>query len=79
MEINEFMSIAIIETITSFIINYIKKKLGTTSTGTKSLTVALSSIIGGFYVWLRGTSYFESVVLILTTASTIYALLMPKG
>lgn len=78
MNIQDFIAIGIVGVILSGIINFAKKKWGVQSNKTKVLTVALSLIVGAGYVWLRATPYFETVLIVLGSASTVYALVIKK-
>lgn len=78
MEINNFLQIMIVGVALSGLIEVIKTKFGTTSGKTKLLTVGLSVLVGGGYVLLQGTPLFTTVIGVLTTASTVYALFLNK-
>lgn len=75
MEIQDFIGIAVVGGFLSLLIQIFKNKYGD-SNGTKLLTIGLSLFVGGLYVWIRSTSYFETVLLVLTSASAVYALLL---
>lgn len=76
MNLEEFLGLAIVSAITSVAIKAIKKYAGTKGLQTKALTIALALLVGGGYVWLRSTPYFETVLAVLTGASTVYAFFM---
>lgn len=76
MNINDFVSIMVVGAILSLIIQALKTQFGTTSGVTRGLTVVLALIVGGGYVWLRSTPYFETAVLVLSTSSAVYALIV---
>ncbi len=76
MEIADFTAIAVVGAILSVAIQVIKAKYGTTSAATKGLTLGLSIAIGGLYVFVQNTPYFETVILVLSSASAVYALLL---
>jgi hypothetical protein len=76
MEINDFMGIAIVGAALSVVIQAIKNRFGTESGETKALTIALSLVVGAAYVGIRSTPYFETVILVLGSASAVYAILM---
>jgi hypothetical protein len=78
MEITAFLSISIVGVILSFIIDVLKVKLNTTSTGTKALTAILALVIAGLFWWLASTPYIQSVATVLGMASTAYAFLLKK-
>lgn len=76
MQIENFLSIGIIGVISSFLINYIKEKWGTTGWGTKAITILLALIVGAGYAWLVQTPYFDTVVGILSSATIVWAFFM---
>lgn len=76
MNIADFTAIAVVGAILSVVVQLIKNAFGTDSGTTKLLTIALALLVGGVYVWIRSTPYFETAVLVLTSASAVYALLM---
>lgn len=76
MEITDFTAIAVVGAMLSVMIQFIKAKYGTTSSATKALTLGLSIAFGGLYVFIHNTPYFETVVLVLSSASAVYALLL---
>lgn len=76
MEIQDFIGIALVGALLSVVVQIIKNSFGTEGNVTKLLTIVLALIVGGAYVWLRSTPYFETAILVLTTSSAVYALLM---
>lgn len=76
MEINDFIGIAIVGAALSVVIQGIKNRFGTESGETKALTIFLALIVGAAYVAIRSTSYFETIILVLSSASAVYAFLM---
>ncbi|MFG6605292.1 hypothetical protein ACGYLM_01595 [Sulfitobacter sp. 1A10445] len=76
MEITDFTAIAVVGALLSVAIQFIKAKYGTTSVEAKLLTLALSIGFGGLYVLVQNTPYFETVILVLSSASAVYALLL---
>jgi hypothetical protein len=73
MNINDFLGIAIVGSFLSLVIHYIKEKLGTTSFGSKMITLGLAVAVGGFYWFLRDTSAWETILGVLAASSTVYA------
>lgn len=73
MDINAFLSIAIVGVALSGVVQLMKLKFGTSGWQTKALTVFLALVVAGGYVWVKDTPYFETVILVLTTASAVYA------
>ena len=78
MEINDFLNIAVVGVALSGLVSLIKMKFGTAGWQTKALTLFLSLAVAGGYVWIKNTPYFETVVLVLGIASTVYAFLVRK-
>jgi hypothetical protein len=76
MNITDFLAIAVVGAILSVVVQIIKQAFGTESNTTKLITIALALIVGGLYVWIRSTPYFETAILVLTSASAVYALVM---
>jgi uncharacterized membrane protein YeaQ/YmgE (transglycosylase-associated protein family) len=76
MEIIDFVAIGVVGALLSAIVQVIKDTWGTESNQTKLITIVLSIVIGGAYVWLRSTPFFETTVMVLMAASTVYALLL---
>lgn len=76
MNLEEFLGLAIVSAVTSLLIKTIKDYFGTKGKVTKALTIGIALVIGGGYVWLRSTPYFETVLSVLTGASTVYAFFM---
>lgn len=74
MNITDFLAIGIIGVLVSLGIQYIQGKYGTSSNETKLIAVLGSIIIGSVYVLIRDTSFFPTIVEVLGTASTIFAL-----
>lgn len=78
MDITNFVAIAIVGAILSSTIQIIKARWGDNSVNSKFLTIALSIAVGGFYVAIQGTAYFQTIVGVLASASTVYSLLLRK-
>ncbi len=76
MEITDFTAIAVVGALLSLLIQMVKTRFGTSSNATKALTLGLSIAFGGLYVFANSTPYFETVVLVLSSASAVYALLL---
>lgn len=73
MDINAFLGIAIVGVALSGVVQLMKLKFGTSGWQTKALTVVLALVVAGGYVWIKDTPYFETVILVLTTTSAVYA------
>lgn len=79
MDINEFLAIGVVGAVTSGIIELINRKWIRTSNGAKLVTVVVSVAIASVYYYIRSTPLFATVLAVLASASTVYALLLPKG
>ena len=71
----EFLTIGIVGAVLSGIVAMAKSRFGVNGYQAKILTVVLSLLVGGGYVWIRSTPFFETFILVLTSASTVYAML----
>lgn len=78
MQIQDFIAISIVGAGLSLSIDWLKAKFGTTGWATKTVTLLLSLLIGGLYIWLRSTPYLETVLTVLGAASVIYAFFLKK-
>ncbi len=78
MNITEILAITIVGAALSIVIQIIKTQFGTESGATKLLTLGLAVVVGGLYVWIRSTPYFETALLVLTSASAVYALVLKR-
>lgn len=76
MEITDFLAIGVVGAIATGAIQLLKKRFGTDGIMTKFLTVAVALVLGSVYVWLRSSPYFETVLIVLGSSSTVYALLV---
>lgn len=76
MEINDFLGIGIVGVALSLVIEWIKNRFGTYSVGTKAVTIGLSIVVGSAYFFLRDTSIWQTILGVLASASTFYALFM---
>lgn len=76
MEITDFLGIAVVGGFLTAVIELIKWNYPTEKSIGKFLVIFLSLVLGGGYVWLRSTPYFETTVLVLATSSTVYALVV---
>jgi hypothetical protein len=73
--ITEFMSIGIVGTFLSIVIQYVQNKWGVEGAQTKAIAVAFSVILGGIVWFLQGTALWASIIGVLAAASTVYALI----
>lgn len=77
MNIQDFLAIAIVGAAISLVMEFIGAKTYSPSLK-KLIVVGLSLIVGGFYVWIQSTPYFQTFCVILGAASTVYALALKK-
>mgnify|MGYP000114919738 CR=1 FL=1 len=78
MEITEFLAIGVVGGLLSLLIEWVTNKFGTNKTASKAVTLALALVVGGGYVWLRSTPYWETALIVLGAASTVYAFFIKK-
>jgi len=78
MEINDFLSITIVGAALSLAIESLKAKWGTKGWATKTVTILFSVLLAGLYVWLRQTSYWQTIITVLGAASIVYAFFLKK-
>lgn len=77
MDIQEFLAISVVGALLSLTIEWIMKEVSNPLLS-KVVTLVLAIITAGLYVWVRSTPYFETVILVLGTASTVYGLFLNK-
>ena len=78
MNINDFLSIAIIGAVLSIVIQFIKNKFGMNANMIKLMTILLAVFVGIVYYFLSQTIWWQTILGVLAAASTVYALLL-KG
>lgn len=76
--INDFLAIAIVGAVLAVVVQGLKNWLGTDSWQTKLMTIILALVVGGIYVWLQSTVYYQTVLIVLGAASTVYALVLKQ-
>jgi len=74
----DFLAITIVGALLSGVVEFTKGMFGESSTKTKLIVIGLSILVGGIYAFLRSTVYWATMVIVLTSASTVYALLLKK-
>lgn len=77
MNIQEFLAIAVVGAIMSVVIELLMKNVSNPLVS-KLVTATFAIIVAGVYVWVRSTPYFETVILVLGTASTVYGFFLNK-
>ena len=78
MDINDFLAIAVVGALLSLVIEGITNKFGTERWATKVITLTLAIVVGGGYIWIRSTPWFQTVVTVLGTASIVYGFFLNK-
>lgn len=77
MDIQEFLGIAVVGALLSLAIEVLTLK-SKNPTVTKFITLVLAIAVAGAYVWVRSTPYFQTVVVVLGTASIVYGFFLNK-
>jgi len=78
MDITEFLAIGVVGAMLSVALEVITNKFGTNKTTSKLITLGLALFVGGLYVWVRSTEYWQTALLVLGAASTVYAFFIKK-
>lgn len=78
MDVVDFSSILVVGVFLSFLVQAIKAKFGTTGIKTKLVTLGLAVLVGGLFVFIKMTPFFETIVTVLMTSSTVYALFIKE-
>lgn len=78
MQINDFLSIAIVGAALSLAIEWITNKWGTGSAASKAIAIVLSVVVGGAYWYLSSLAIWQSILGVLAAASTVYALFLNR-
>lgn len=76
MDINDFLGIGIVGVLLSAVIEVIQARLGSSSLKTKFITIGLSILVGGAYFLIRETVWWATILGVLASASTVYAILL---
>lgn len=79
MEVNEFLSIAVVGGLLSLVIEWVTNKYETRPNASKAITLLLAIVVGGVYVWLRSTAFFPTVIMVLGSASIVYSFFIKKS
>lgn len=77
MDINEFLGIAVVGALLSLVIEVVTLKISNPLV-TKFITLVLAVAVAGAYVWVQSTPYFQTVVVVLGTASIVYGFFLNK-
>lgn len=73
--VESFMSIGIVGVALSFGIQWAQNKWGVEGAQTKAMAIAFSVILGGGVWFFQGTAIWASMLGVLASASTVYAML----
>jgi hypothetical protein len=77
MDIQEFLGIAVVGALLSLALEYITGHVKSKN-ASKAITLVLSLVVAGGYVWVRSTPYFETMVTVLGVASIVYGFVFNK-
>lgn len=69
------MSIGIVGAVLSLGIQWLQAKYGVEGAQTKAIAVVSSVVLGGFVWFFQGTEMWASMLGVLASASTVYAML----
>ena len=73
MDITNFLTIGIVGSGLSLLIEYLKNRLQLDALGTKIMVVIFSVVLGTAYFFLQGTVAWQAILGILAASSTFYA------
>ena len=73
MTIDNFIAVGVVGAALSFVVQVIKTKLNTSPLISKGLTIILAVAVGGIYFWIRSTVWWETILGILASATTVWA------
>lgn len=73
--IEAFLSIGIVGAALSFATQWLQDKYGVEGANTKAIAIVGSVVLGGFVWFLQGTAVWASILGVLASASTVYAML----
>lgn len=77
MNVTDFVSIGVVGAVLSIAFQYLKSP-NFTAMQSKLLVVVLSILVGGAYFLLRDTSWWATILGVLGSASTVYALFLKE-
>lgn len=76
---NDFIGIAIVGVIISFLVEVIKARYSSKPFTSKALTIGLALVFGISYAVIRDTSYYQPVLGALAAASAVWALILRQA
>lgn len=74
----DFTSLAILGTLTTLLVQWLKNKFGTSELGTLTIVALLSLVLGGVVYFISGTSFMETFWGILVIAGAIYTYIIER-
>ncbi|MDX9799115.1 MAG: hypothetical protein RBT05_09695 [Bacteroidales bacterium] len=74
----DITSSIIIGAAVSLIVQYLKKRLGTTSAGTMLAVITISIVAGTAYFFIKDTSLWEPIISILGFAGAVYTFIFRR-
>ena len=77
MELQQIFNLAIVGGAVSYFLEYLPKKFG--ALNSKIVTIAVCLAVGTIYALFSETTWFATVLTVLASASTVYALLLKKN
>ncbi len=72
---NDFLEIIIVGAVLSFVLEWIQKTFKTKGGLMKFYTILFALIVGSIYYFLKETIYWQTILGVLGSASTVYAFL----
>lgn len=78
MNVQDFLSIAIVGAALAMAVQFIKNRYGLNSLKTKALTLGLAITVGAAFYFLSQTAWWQAILGVLAAASTFWAFLL-KG
>ena len=75
----DFLSIAVVGSALAMAIQFIKGKYGLDSAKTKALTLGLAVLLGGSYYFLSQTPWWQTILGVLASASTVWAFFLKSS
>ncbi len=70
----DFLMIGAVGVALSLIVEFIQNKYGTGSSKTRGLVLVLAVVFGGIYTLLKDTIWWTTILGVLGSASTVYAM-----
>lgn len=71
---NDFLMIGIVGVAVSFLVEFIQNQYGTNSAKTRGISIGLAVLLGGIYTILKDTVWWTTILGVLGSASTVFAM-----